>query len=111
MPGLNNNEIATNNLRHAGDMVLIEENQKDLQNRVTQINTKSQKYGMEINNRKTNVMIISIEEIKLAVSIKNKWRITRTRKKFQIIKTHDNGDGKCEREISRRMRMAKQSAE
>ena len=48
-----------NNLRYADDTVLIAQSQDDLQAIVNKLDRSSQKYGMEINIKKTKVMVVT----------------------------------------------------
>ena len=48
-----------NNLRYADDTVLIAQSQDDLQAIVNTLDRSSQKYGMEINIKKTKVMVVT----------------------------------------------------
>ena len=60
MPGL---EIGGKmiNLRYADDMALIAENQKDLQNLLMVVKNESREKGLDLNSKKTEVMVISKE--------------------------------------------------
>ena len=51
-----------NNLRYADDTVLISENGKDLQQLLNIVESKSKKKGLELNSKKTEVMVISRKE-------------------------------------------------
>ena len=48
-----------NNVRYADDTVLTAENEKDIQNLVNIIEIESKGKGLELNSRKTEVMVIS----------------------------------------------------
>ncbi|GFR93827.1 retrovirus-related Pol polyprotein from type-1 retrotransposable element R2 [Elysia marginata] len=48
-----------NNLRYADDTVLIAENKSDLQKLLDVVYSESQKKGLELNSKKTEVMVIS----------------------------------------------------
>lgn len=66
MPGLIEQQLTTTDI--ADNTVLLAEN-LELQNLVTQINTKSQEYRVEITSAKAKIMVFSQEEQKPAVSI------------------------------------------
>ena len=51
-----------NNLRYADDTVLISENEKDLQQLLNIVESKSKEKGLELNSKKTEVMVISRKE-------------------------------------------------
>ncbi|GFN86605.1 endonuclease-reverse transcriptase [Plakobranchus ocellatus] len=48
-----------NNLRYADDTVLIAENEKDLQQLLDIVKEESEKKGLELNRKKTEVMVVS----------------------------------------------------
>ncbi|GFN86640.1 retrovirus-related pol polyprotein from type-1 retrotransposable element r2 [Plakobranchus ocellatus] len=48
-----------NNLRYADDTVLIAENREDLQKLLNIVEEESRKKGLELNSKKTEVMVIS----------------------------------------------------
>ncbi|GFS15741.1 endonuclease-reverse transcriptase [Elysia marginata] len=51
-----------NNLRYADDIVLIAENAKDLQHLLDIVREESQKRGLELNSKKTEIMVVSRKE-------------------------------------------------
>ena len=59
LPGNGVGGVNVNNLRYADDLVLIAKNQEDLQALVTQLDCVSKKFGMQINIKKTEVMVVS----------------------------------------------------
>ena len=59
LPGIGVGEFNVNNLRYADGTVLIAKNQEDLQALVTQRDCVSKKFGMQINIKKTEVMVVS----------------------------------------------------
>ncbi|GFO27553.1 catenin (cadherin-associated protein), alpha 3 [Plakobranchus ocellatus] len=48
-----------NNLRYADDTVLIAENKEDLQKLLNIVEEESRKKGLELNSKKTEVMVIT----------------------------------------------------
>ena len=48
-----------NNLRYADDIVLIATSQEALQRLVNKLSTASREYGLEINTKKTKVLVTS----------------------------------------------------
>ena len=59
LPGICVGGVNVNNLRYADDTVLIAKNQEKLQALVTQLDCVSKKFGMQINIKKTEVMVVS----------------------------------------------------
>ena len=59
LPGIGVGIVNVNNLRYADDTVLIAKNQEDLQALVTQLDCVIKKFGMQINIKKTEVMVVS----------------------------------------------------
>ena len=111
MNGVNVGRVNINNLRYADDTVLLAENNTDLQELVTAINNKGKRYGMEINITKTKGMIVSkkemVPEIKISIEGKNIQQV----KKMIYLGFMATINGKCEREIKRRIGVAKSSFE
>ena len=58
MPGLKIDGKIINNLRYADDTALIAENQKELQNLLNVVKNKSRKKGLDLNSKKTEVIVI-----------------------------------------------------
>ena len=109
MNGVNVGGVNVNNLRYADDTVLLAENNTDLQELVTAINNKGKRYGMEINITKTKGMIVSkkemVPEIKINIEGKNIQQV----KEMIYLGFMATENGKCEREIKRRIGVAKSS--
>ena len=59
MPGLKIGGKIINNLRYADDTALIAENQKDLHNPIIVVKNGRRKMGLDMNSKKTEVMVIS----------------------------------------------------
>ncbi|GFO14810.1 gonadotropin-releasing hormone receptor [Plakobranchus ocellatus] len=96
-----------NNLRYADDTVLIAENKEDLQKFLNIVEEESRKKGLELNSKKTEVMVISRkqESPKCDIFI-NKVKLKQT-EKFKYLGTIISNDGKTNREISARTAQAK----
>ncbi|GFO48185.1 retrovirus-related pol polyprotein from type-1 retrotransposable element r2 [Plakobranchus ocellatus] len=58
-PGIKVGGQNINNLRYADDTVLIAENKEDLQKLLNIVEEESGKKGLELNSKKTDVMVIS----------------------------------------------------
>ena len=61
MEGINFNGINITDLRGADDAVLVADKRKEMQKMVDSLNDTCREYGMEINVKKTNVMIMGIK--------------------------------------------------
>ncbi|GFS09268.1 endonuclease-reverse transcriptase [Elysia marginata] len=58
-PGIKVGGYYVNNIRYADDTVLIAENKDDLQKLLNIVEEESRKKGLELNSKKTEVMVIS----------------------------------------------------
>ncbi|GFS11155.1 endonuclease-reverse transcriptase [Elysia marginata] len=58
-PGIKVGGYNVNNIRYADDTVLIAENKDDLQELLNIVEEESRKKGLELNSKKTEVMVIS----------------------------------------------------
>ncbi|GFS22812.1 retrovirus-related Pol polyprotein LINE-1 [Elysia marginata] len=58
-PGIKVGGHNINNLKYADDTVLIAENERDLQKLLDVVYSESQKKGLELKTKKTEVMVIS----------------------------------------------------
>ncbi|GFN87694.1 hypothetical protein PoB_001420000 [Plakobranchus ocellatus] len=58
-PGIDVGGQNINNLRYADDTVLIAENKEDLQKLLNIVEEESRKKGLELNSKKSEVMVIS----------------------------------------------------
>ncbi|GFO13981.1 endonuclease-reverse transcriptase [Plakobranchus ocellatus] len=106
-PGIKVGGQNINNLRYADDTVLIAENKEDLQKLLNIVEEESRKKGLELNSKKTEVMVISRkqESPKCDIFI-NKVNLKQT-EKFKYLGTIISNDGKTNREISARTAHAK----
>ncbi|GFO47360.1 endonuclease-reverse transcriptase [Plakobranchus ocellatus] len=106
-PGIKVGGQNINNLRYADDTVLIAENKEDLQKLLNIVEEESRKKGLELNSKKTEVMVISRkqESPKCDIFI-NKVKLKQT-EKFKYLGTIISNNGKTNREISARNAQAK----
>ncbi|GFO08077.1 RNA-directed DNA polymerase from mobile element jockey [Plakobranchus ocellatus] len=106
-PGIKVGGQNINNLRYADDTVLIAENKEDLQKLLNIVEEESRKKGLELNSKKTEVMVISSkqESPKCDIFI-NKVKLKQT-EKFKYLRTIISNNGKTNREISARTAQAK----
>ncbi|GFO41176.1 endonuclease-reverse transcriptase [Plakobranchus ocellatus] len=89
------------------DTVLIAENKENLQKLLNIVEEESRKKGLELNSKKTEVMVISRkqESPKCDIFI-NKVKLKQI-EKFKYLGTIISNDGKTNREISARTAQAK----
>ncbi|GFO08462.1 retrovirus-related pol polyprotein from type-1 retrotransposable element r2 [Plakobranchus ocellatus] len=93
-PGIRVGRQNINNLRYADDTELIAENKEDLQKLLNTVEEESRKKGLELNSKKTEVMVISRkqESPKCDIFI-NKVKLKQT-EKFKYLGTMISKDGK-----------------
>ena len=107
MPGIIVGGHTVNNLRYADDTVLLADCEEDLQSLVSTIKEESRKYGLEINKKKTQTMIITKDTEVPAVNIEIEGKILEQVKRFTYLGQLITEDGRSEEEIKRRIGMAK----
>ena len=95
-----------NNLRYADDTVLISENEKDLQQLLNIVASKSKKKGLELNSKKTEVMVISRKEEPPLINITINGIKLKQRDHFKYLGALVSSDGR-NTEISARIVQAK----
>ncbi|GFS18525.1 endonuclease-reverse transcriptase [Elysia marginata] len=106
-PGIKVGGHNINNLRYADDTVLIAENESDLQKLLDVVYSESQKKGLELNSKKTEVMVISRKANSLPVNVTvNKNKLTQ-RENFKYLGTLISSDGRSDTEIQARIAQAK----
>ncbi|GFO06356.1 endonuclease-reverse transcriptase [Plakobranchus ocellatus] len=89
------------------DTVLIAENKEDLQNLLNIVEEESRKKGLELNSKKTEVMVISRKQESPKCDIFINEIKLKQREKFKYLGTIISNDGKTNREISARTAQAK----
>ena len=105
-PGIKVGGKNVNNLRYADDTVLITENEKDLQALLDIIERDSLNKGLELNGKKTEVMVIS-GKANATCSIYIKGTRLRQRETFRYLGTLITQDGRNGVEISSRITQVK----
>ncbi|GFR99128.1 endonuclease-reverse transcriptase [Elysia marginata] len=105
-PGLKIGGRMINNLRYADDTVLVAENEEDLQNLLDIVVCESKKMGLELNSKKTEVMVISRKEIP-ACDIYIDGAKLKQRESFKYLGTLISQDGRNYTEINSRIAQAK----
>ena len=93
-PGIRVGGHNINNLRYADDTVLISENEKDLQQLLNIVESKSKEKGMELNSKKTEVMVISRKEEPQLINITINGIKLKQREHFEYLGALVSSDGK-----------------
>ena len=102
-PGIRLRGHNINNLRYADDTVLISENEKDLQQLLNIVESKSKEKGLELNSKKTEVMIISRKEEPPLINITINGIKLKQRDHFKYLGALVSSDGRNNTEISARI--------
>ena len=106
-PGIRVGGHNINNLRYADDTVLISENEKDLQQLLNIVESKSKEKGLELNSKKTEVMVISRKEKPPLINITINGIKLKQRDHFKYLGALISSDGRNNAEISARIAQAK----
>ena len=106
-PGIRVGGHNINNLRYADDTVLISENEKDLQQLLNIVGSKSKKKGLELNSKKTEVMVISRKEEPPLINITINGIKLNQRDHFKYLGALVSSDGRNNTEISAKIAQAK----
>ncbi|XP_033100211.1 uncharacterized protein LOC117103716 [Anneissia japonica] len=99
--------ININNLRYADDTALLAENESDLQDLLTAVNTEGERYGMNINVSTTKVTVISKNEVIPVANISLNGTVLQQVSNVVYLGHMITSDGKCETEIKRRIEIAR----
>ena len=107
LPGLKIGGETINNLRYADDTVLLAESESDLQQIVDVIKEESEKFGLLMNVKKTKTMVFTKSEDipQIKITINNK--VVDQVKSFQYLGVMVTEDGRSEKELLRRIALAK----
>ena len=103
MKGVNIGGVNINNLRYADDKVLLTEGPMFLQALLTAVNEKGKPYGMEVNIIKTKSMVISRKNPVPNISISVEGKPIQQVDRMVYLGYIATGDGKCDKEIKRRI--------
>lgn len=95
------------NLRYADDTVLLAESPEDLQATLNTIKTKSEEYGLNMNVKKTKVMVVSSKIPSPKAELKLNNEILDQVQQFTYLGQLITEDGYNEAEIARRVGIAK----
>ena len=111
MKGVNIGGVNINNLRYADDTVLLEEGPMFLQALLTAVNEKGKPYGMEMNIIKTKSMVISRKKPVPNISISVEGKPIQQVERMVYLGYMATEDGKCDKEIKRRIGIARTAFE
>ena len=106
-PGIKIGGQNINNLGYADDTVLIAESEKDLQNLLEIVEVESRKKGLELNSKKTEVMVISRKTVTPQTNIYAGGTKLKQCDTFKYLGTLITSDGRNIKEISSRIAQAK----
>ena len=111
MKGINIGGVNINNLRYADDTVLLAEGPMFLQALLTAVNEKGKPYGMEMNIIKTKSMVISRKKPAPKISISVEGKPIQQVDRMVYLGYRATEDGKCDKEIKRRIGIARTALE
>ena len=107
LPGVVIGGTRINNLRYADDAVLIATSEADLQLIMDKVVTESEKKGLFINCKKTECLVISKQKNVPDCNIKIHGANLKQVNGFNYLGSWITSDGKCVKEIQRRITLAK----
>ena len=107
MPGVIIGGVNINKLRYADDTGVLAIGSRKLQNLINTVNKKGKEYEMSINMNKTKVMVVTKKEITPSAKITIEGRATEQVKKFIYLLILITDKAKCDREIQRRIKIAR----
>ena len=111
MKGVNIGGVNINNLRYADETVLLAEGPMFLQALLTAVNEKGKPYGMEMNIIKTKSMVISRKNSAPKISISVEGKAIQQVDRMVYLGYMATEDGKCDKEIKRRIGIARTAFE
>ena len=109
MPGIKVGGYNMNNIRYADDTVLIADNENELQEMLVTVVRESEKKGISLNKKKTEVMVISKKNCTPACNIVMNGTVLKQVHKFNYLGSLITSDGRCISAIKWRMAQAKAS--
>ncbi|GFO21283.1 endonuclease-reverse transcriptase [Plakobranchus ocellatus] len=99
--------LCTASLRYADDTVLIAENEKDLQQLLDIVKEESEKKGLELNRKKTEVMVVSRKQELPIINIYIKGTRLKQKDQFKYLGSLISSDGRNNSEVASRIAQAK----
>ncbi|GFO36468.1 katanin p60 ATPase-containing subunit a-like 2, partial [Plakobranchus ocellatus] len=106
-PGIKIGGSNINNLRYADDTVLIAENEKDLQQLLDIVKEESEKKGLELNRKKTEVMVVSRKQELPIINIYIKGTRLKQKDQFKYLGSLISSDGRNNSEVASRIAQVK----
>ncbi|GFR64083.1 endonuclease-reverse transcriptase [Elysia marginata] len=106
-PGIKVGGYNVNNIRYADNTVLITENKDDLQKLLNIVEEESRKKGLELNSKKTEVMVISRKQEPPKCDIFINDTKLKQQDKFKYLGTIITSDGRNNNVIAARIAQAK----
>ena len=107
LPGCSVGGININNLRYADDTALIADDPVKLQAIIEKVNSVSENYGLRMNIKKTKTMVISRERTAPEIDMRVNGEKLKQEDEFKYLGQCITNDGRCEKEIRRRIAIAK----
>ena len=99
--------VIINNIRYADDTALIATSEEGIQSLLNTVVEASESMGLHLNVEKTVCMTISKKEVPPACTIQASGKIIKQVEQFNYLGSYITSNGKCDKEISRRIGMAK----
>ena len=107
MKGVNVGGNNFNNLRYADDTAILAGNEKEFTELTSKINEVAKQFGMKINIKKTKAMVVSTTpnspKINIAIDGQHIEQVT----SYMYLGSLITEDGRCEKEIKRRIMIAR----
>ena len=109
--GVSINGVKLNNIRYADDTVLVASSEGELQDLINVLSRESEEYGLSVNTKKTKCMVISKQkagpECKLYLGEEQIEQVT----EFNYLGSMLTSDGRCRKDIRRRIAISKSAFE
>ena len=109
MAGIKVGGVNINNIRYADDTALIATSQMNLQRLVDRVVVKSTAYGMEVNVKKTECMVMTKKESVPECRITIKGEMVKQVNNFKYLESKITSDGRCVIEVKCRIAQAKRA--
>ena len=111
MKGVNTGGVNINNLKDADDTVLVADGSMFLQYLLTAVKEKGKPYGMEMNIIKTKSMVVTRKKPVSNISISAEGKPILQVDRMVYLSYMVTEDGKCDKEIKRRIGIARTAFE
>ena len=109
MAGIKVVGININNIRYADDTALIATSQVNLQRLVDRVVVESTAYGMEVNVKKTECMVMTKKESVPECTITIKGEMVKQMNNFRYLGSKITSDGRCVTDVKCRIAQAKRA--